>query len=101
MGILEFLTAAVETQPGLSELFLNLEVAKKDDKGGASTSSSVSAKVNQQVCQSFRGWGGVCCRGSAPAIYFSAILNAFHSVILITLIELLSIHKTYRSVCIL
>ncbi|XP_072045504.1 LOW QUALITY PROTEIN: nucleoporin NUP188-like [Amphiura filiformis] len=47
VGILEFLTAAVETQPGLSELFLNLEPAKKDSKDQASTSTA-RAPVQQK-----------------------------------------------------
>lgn len=46
--ILEFLTVAVETQPGLIELFLNLEV--KDGSEGSKVSSVCNIYIFFCVC---------------------------------------------------
>lgn len=55
--ILEFLTVAVETQPGLIELFLNLEV--KDGSEGS--------KVGSPVCDN--------CKSKHPVLYIKCCFH--------------------------
>ena len=45
--ILEFLTVAVETQPGLIELFLNLEVKDGSEGSKVRSSSHIGVEIHQ------------------------------------------------------
>lgn len=65
--ILEFLTVAVETQPGLIELFLNLEV--KDGSEGSKVQTALLRIV--YVVFIFP-----CCSSATPAFCFSPGVSA-------------------------
>ena len=71
--ILEFLTVAVETQPGLIELFLNLEV--KDGSDGSKVSRHLGSSWEMALWEAGAGLSGSGC---GPKLWAEAVGLSSH-----------------------